>query len=133
MSDFTTWEQATHSEQYVLFPNNIGNYLTLDETSLSQGELYTIITNKEAKGRKGSIMAIIKGTESDTINAILAKIPQNKRNKVIEISLDMANSMQKVACTSFPKAIQVTDRFHVQKLAYEAVQQLTQLAKSVRF
>ena len=124
LSDFTTWDQAEHSEQYVLFPNNIGDYLTLDETSLSQGELYTIITNKQAKGSKGSIVAIIKGTDSSTINAILHKIPQPKRDRVKEISLDMANSMQKIASSSFPKATQVTDRFHVQKLAYDAVQQL---------
>ena len=93
MSDFPTWEQAEHAEQYVLFPDNLGPYLTLDETSLSQGELYTIITNKEAKGRKGSIVAIIKGTDSAFINEILRQIPQYKRNKVKEITLDMANSM----------------------------------------
>ena len=98
--------------------------MTIDETALSQGELYTVITNKEAKGKKGSIVAILKGTESTKINKILRKIPIEKRKKVKEISLDMANSMQKIARTSFPKAIQATDRFHVQKLAYEAVQEL---------
>ena len=84
LSDFSTWEQLDHSERYILFPDNIGPYLSLDETSLSQGELYTIITNKEAKGRKGSIVAIIKGTESSSINEILRKIPQYQRNKVKE-------------------------------------------------
>ena len=124
LSGFTTWDQVEYAEQYVLFPENLGPYLTLDETSLSQGELYTIITNKEAKGRKGSIVAILKGTDSTTINEILRKIPQYQRNKVKEITLDMASSMQKVASSSFPKATQVTDRFHVQKLAYDAVQEL---------
>ncbi len=28
----------------------MGKYLSIDETSLSQGELYTIVTNKEANG-----------------------------------------------------------------------------------
>jgi len=124
LSDFTTWSQLEHADSYVLFPDNIGPYLSIDETSLSQGELYTILTNKEAKGRKGSIVAIIKGVDSATINEILHKIPQYKRNKVQEITLDMANSMQKVANSSFPKATQVTDRFHVQKLAYDAVQEI---------
>ncbi len=36
----------------------------------------------------------------------------------------MAASMQKIARKCFPKAMQVTDRFHVQKLAYDALQQL---------
>ena len=33
-------------------------------------------------------------------------------------------SMQKIAKTCFPRAMQVIDRFHVQKLVYEAVQEL---------
>ena len=36
----------------------------------------------------------------------------------------MANSMKNIAKTYFPKAIQVTDRFHVQKLALEALQDI---------
>jgi len=124
LSDFTSWDQAKHAEDYMLFPKNIGPYLSIDETSLSQGELYTILTNKEAKGRKGSIVAIIKGVDSTTINEILRKIPLHKRNKVKEITLDMANSMQKIATSSFPRSTQVTDRFHVQKLAYDAVQEI---------
>ncbi|MDH8701072.1 hypothetical protein M2138_000410, partial [Dysgonomonadaceae bacterium PH5-43] len=38
----------------------MGAYLGIDEVALSQGELYTILINKAAKGRKGSIIAIIK-------------------------------------------------------------------------
>ena len=36
----------------------------------------------------------------------------------------MAFSMKHIAKKCFPKAIQVTDRFHVQKLAIEALQDL---------
>ena len=36
----------------------------------------------------------------------------------------MANSMKNIAKKCFPKAIQVTDRFHVQKLALEALQDI---------
>ena len=36
----------------------------------------------------------------------------------------MANSMKNIAKTCFPKAMQVTDRFHVQKLALEALQDI---------
>ena len=46
------------------------------------------------------------------------------RNRVKEITLDMANSMQKIAGKCFPKALQVIDRFHVAKLVYDAVQDL---------
>jgi len=67
---------------------------------------------------------MIKGTSSDKIRTIIEKIPIRKRNKVREITLDMAPNMEKVAKYSFPKAVLVTDRFHVQKLAYEAVQEM---------
>jgi len=107
-----------------LYPENIGPFLSIDETALSQGELYTVLTNKEGKGRKGTLIAMIKGTNADTIRTILEKIPIRVRNKVLEITLDMAASMEKIARFSFPKASLVTDRFHVQKLVYDAVQEM---------
>ncbi len=124
ISDFHTWEQLSHANEWILFEDNIGPFLSIDETALSQGELYTVITNKEGKGRKGTLVAMIKGTNSDTIRSILEKIPAPKRNKVQEVTLDMAANMEKIARFSFPKASLVTDRFHVQKLAYEAVQEI---------
>jgi transposase len=98
--------------------------LSIDEVALSQGELYTVLTNKEAKGKKGALVAMIRGTESETVTAVLRKISEAKRWKVKEVTLDMAASMQKIVQYSFPKAQLVTDRFHVQKLAYDAVQQM---------
>lgn len=124
LSDFMDWEQREHASDWILFEENIGPYLSIDETSLSHGELYTIVTNKEAKGRKGALVAMIKGTDSEFINTILRQIPKNKRHKVKEVTLDMAPSMEKVVKRSFSKAKLVTDRFHVQKLAYDAVQEM---------
>lgn len=114
----------THAKEYLLFADNLGSHLSLDETAFSQGELYTIITNKAAKGKKGSIVAIISGTNSEYITAILQKIPLKLRKKVVEITLDMAGSMNLIAKKNFPNAVLVTDRFHVEKLALEAVQEL---------
>lgn len=108
----------------MLFPENLGPYLSIDETALSQGELYTIITNKEAKGKKGSIVAMIKGTNSHKIISILHRIPHNKRKKVKEVTLDMAGTMERIVKFCFTKASMVTDRFHVQKLASDAVQEI---------
>lgn len=121
LSDYTTWDQRSHSENYVVLPENIGAYLTIDETALSHGELYTIITNKVAKGKKGCLVSIIKGTDSERVKAILQrKIPLDKRRMVKEVSLDMAASMEQIVTKVFTKATLVTDRFHVQKLAYDA-------------
>jgi transposase len=91
---------------------------------LSHGELYTILTNKDAKGKKGSIVAIIAGTSSEIVRSHLDKIPFRLRSKVEEITLDMAGSMNNIARYCFPNATLVTDRFHVQKLATEAVQEI---------
>ncbi|MGA9589340.1 MAG: transposase [Salegentibacter sp.] len=102
----------------------MGPFLSIDETALSQGELYTIITNKEAKGKKGALVGIFKGTRAEPIIDRLLKLPSSIRNKVQEITLDMAHSMKHIAKICFPKATQVTDRFHVQKLAIEALQEL---------
>lgn len=124
MSDFKNWEQKKHAKQWLVFPENIGPYLSIDETALSKGELYTIITNKKAKGKKGAIVGIFSGTKVEPIIEQLLKISAKKRAKVKEITLDMANSMKTIAKKCFPKAIQVTDRFHVQKLALEALQDI---------
>jgi transposase len=124
LSNFENWSQKSHSEQYVLYPHNTGTNLAIDETALSNGELYTVLTNKSSKGKKGSIIAMIKGTKSSEVIEILQRIPKKLRDKVKEITLDMAASMNQIAKACFTKANRVTDRFHVQKLAFEAVQDM---------
>ena len=59
-SGFKDWEQLPHAENYLLFPENIGPYLSIDEVSLSQGDLYTFVTNKAGKGKQGSFVCIYK-------------------------------------------------------------------------
>ncbi|CAM3169703.1 transposase [Flavobacterium frigoris] len=124
LSDFTAWKQKSHAKQWLVFPENIGKRLSIDETSLSNGELYTIVTNKTGKGRKGTIVAMVAGTKAETVIAILEKIPLKLRNSVTEITLDMAANMGLIAKKCFSNAVRVTDRFHVQKLALEALQEI---------
>ena len=99
-------------------------HLSIDETSLSHGELYTVVTNKQARGKKGTIVAILNGTKSEDIIPVLLKIPARIRNKVKEITLDLAGNMALIAKKCFPNAVQVIDRFHVQQLATEALQEI---------
>jgi transposase len=91
---------------------------------ISNGELYTIITNKKAKGKNGALVAMIHGTKSAEIIPILSKIPQEKRNEVKEITMDMAGCMELISENSFPSATQIIDRFHAQQLVSEAVQEI---------
>ena len=124
LSDFKSWEAKEHAGEWLVFPENVGEYLSIDETSVSNGELYTIVTNKSAKGRKGTIVAIVSGTESEKVIEALEHIPEDVLGKVKEVTLDMADSMRRIVRRCFPNATRVIDRFHVQKLAYDALQEI---------
>lgn len=124
LSSYKTWDQKQHARKWLLFSKNIGPYLSIDETSLSNGELYTILTNKAGKGKKGSLVAIVEGTQAKNVIAVLNRIPRNARDLVKEVTLDMSGSMNKIVKRCFPKASLVIDRFHVQKLAYDAIQEI---------
>lgn len=108
----------------MIFPENIGEHLSIDEVSLSQGELYTFVTNKNGRCKKGTLVVCIKGTKSEIIVKILQKLPLESRNKVKEITLDMARNMESAVKEAFPNASLVTDRFHVVKLAIDALQHI---------
>ena len=124
MSNFKDWEQLSHAEDYMIFPENIGEYLSIDEVSLSQGELYTFVTNKNGRGRQKTIVASIKGTISNDIFNVLNIIPLEERKQVKEVTLDMARNMEAAVKNSFPMANIVTDRFHVVKLLLGALDQV---------
>jgi len=125
LSDYSTWDQKEHAQKWLVFPENMGTHISIDETSVSNGELYTIITNKAAKGQKGSIIAIIEGINSDVVIQVIEDhIPQDKLDLVQEVTLDMSDSMRKIVRRCFPNAIRVIDRFHVQKLALDALQEM---------
>lgn len=127
LSGYWEWKdspEGRHAEQWRVFPQNIGPRLSIDETSLSRGELYTIVTNKDAHGREHSLVAIILGTDTDTVAHALRQIKSGLRNQVTEITLDLSESMNKICRLAFPRATRVIDRFHVQKLALEAVQEI---------
>lgn len=124
LSDYRIWDQKDHADKWLIFPDNIGTHISIDETSVSNGELYTIITNKAARGCKGCLIAVVEGTASEQVIEVLERIPQEKLDQVEEVTLDLSDSMRKIIRRCFPKAIRVIDRFHVQKLAYDALQEM---------
>jgi len=125
LSDYKVWDQKDHADKWLVFPHNIGTHLSIDETSVSNGELYTIITNKAAHGLRGSIVAIIEGVGSENVIQIIENnIPQERLSLVEEVTLDMSDSMRKIVRRCFPSATRVIDRFHVQKLALDALQEM---------
>lgn len=107
-----------------MFPENLGSRLSIDETALHRDELYTVVTNKGAKGKRGCLVAMVKGTKVEDVAAALLRIPLNQRAIVTEVTLDMADSMAAIVRKVFPNAMLVTDRFHVQQLVSGALQEL---------
>ena len=49
----------------MLFPDNFGKDMSLDETCLSNGEVYTILTNKAAHGGKGALAAMVRDSRKE--------------------------------------------------------------------
>ena len=124
LSNYRTWSELSHADQWLVFPDNIGENLAIDETSLSNGGLYTIVTNRDRHGSEGCLVAVVSGTKSEDVIRALAIIPEEKRDTVKEVTLDLSDSMRKIVRNSFPKAQRVIDRFHIQKLACDAVQEM---------
>ena len=124
LSGYMDWEQLSHAKEWLLFEKNIGAYVGIDEVCLSRGELYTLLINKEKRGSKGCVIAIIKGTDAQIVASVLLRLSRRRRFQVREITMDMAPNMEQIARICFPAARRVIDRFHVQKLACEALQDM---------
>lgn len=124
ISGYRSWDQLDHAGDYILYPENIGSDMSLDETGLSNGEVYTILTNKAAHGGKGALAAMIRGVATDTVSAVLRLIPLRKRLGVRTVTTDLSSAMMLTVRKSFPRASLVNDRFHVQQLMSEAIDQL---------
>ena len=122
-SGYREWEERGHADRYLVMGGNTGPRLSIDESSLTRGELYTSLTNKDGRGRKGTLVAVVRGTGSDTVSDVLASIPLRDRKTVREVSMDFSESMRAIVERSFPDARIVVDRFHVVRLATEAMQQ----------
>ena len=124
ISGYRGWDQIGHAEEYILYPENLGPDMSLDETCLSNGDVYTVLTNKAAHGGKGSLAAMIRGVATDTVVAVLKKIPLRKRLRVRTVTTDLSSAMMLTVRSAFPGASLINDRFHVQQLISEAVDQL---------
>lgn len=123
VSGFKEWLQLPHANEYLIYPENITDKLSIDEVSLSKGELYTFVTNKNIGSKnKGSLVAIINGTEAKLIQQVLDRIPLEKRKLVKEVTMDMARNMALAIHNCFPNCKKVIDRFHAVKLVLDAMQ-----------
>lgn len=61
---------------------------------------------------------------ANAVTEVLMRIDRDRRLTVREITMDMSNSMRLIARRCFPNAMRTIDRFHIQKLAREALQEM---------
>lgn len=95
LSGFRHWEQASHAENWVLHPENIGKRLGIDETMLHK-DLMTFLTNKEGHGKRHTLIAAVKGTKASDIVKVLMQIPQERREQVEEVTMTLICSLRSV-------------------------------------
>ena len=124
LSDYREWSELDHADEWLVFPENIGPKLAIDETELSNGELRTVVTNCDRHGKECCLVAVVRGVKSENVIKALRNIPEKLLRSVQEVTLDLSDSMRKIVTACFPKAIRVIDRFHIQKLACDAVQEI---------
>lgn len=123
LSDFETWEQKEYASEWILLPQNIGIDYGIDETYL-QSELYTIIHNKDAHGRKGSILAVVKGTNPEDVLKVLMQLSGAKREITKSITMDFSDCMRAIAREAFPQATVIRNSFHVVKRGGEGCEEI---------
>ncbi len=71
LSGYAQWCERELGSGIYFNAVNIGSYMSLDETCLSNGEVWTFLTNKDGHGGRGTLAAAIPGTKSDEIISIL--------------------------------------------------------------
>ena len=123
LSDYKDWDQKDHAVDWVLLAKNIRKRCSIDETQLCE-EVYTILSNKDGHGRKGSVIAIVKGTKAEVVSRIIKMIPAEELAKVEEITMDFSDSMYSIAKQCFPNAVIVIDCFHIIKRLCEGLESM---------
>lgn len=125
LSGYADWCMDELSGGFYFNGANIGPHMSLDETCLSNGEVWTFLTNKDGHGGRGTLAAAIPGTKSDEIISILvAAMGKSLRRKVKEVTCDLSPSMMLIAEEVFYNAYIVNDRFHVQQVYNDAVDEI---------
>lgn len=125
ISGYAEWCDTELCCGFYFNSDNIGPYMSLDETCLSNGEVWTFLTNKDRHGGRGTLAAAIPGTKSDEIISILVHaMGKSVRRKVKEVTCDLSPSMMLIASEVFYTAHVVNDRFHVQQGYNEAVDEI---------
>ena len=114
LSGFRDWDQIHHASNWMLLPHNMGTHLSIDE-SMHSNDLFTFLSNKDGHGKRGTLIAAVRGTKATDVIKQLMQIPQSDREAVKEVTMDFSDSMYAIVKKSFPNASIVIDCFHIMK------------------
>lgn len=103
----------------ILKPENFGKHMAIDDKNIG-GEGYTVLSNKDT----GKIALLIMSTKAAIIAETLVQVPVAIRMAVATVSKDLAEGYDCVARTCFMNAARIADKFHVIRLALEALQEV---------
>lgn len=112
LSGFREWGQRGHAGTKVLLPQNMGRRLGIDE-SMHSRDLFTFLINKDGHGKKGTLIASVRGTKASTVSQVLKELPLEARLAVEEVTMDFSDSMHAIVTECFPNATIVIDCFHI--------------------
>lgn len=125
LSGYSEWVERGMEAGAYFNGANIGPRMSIDETCLGNGEVWTFLTNKDGHGGPGTLAAAIPGTRSDDIISFLcAAMGKALRRRVTEVTCDLSPSMTLIAAEVFHNAHVVNDRFHVQQVYNQAVDEI---------
>lgn len=94
--------------------------ICIDEVLVTKGVYYTVISNKHT----GKILSFIKGRKVCHLIKVIDKVPFNIRLNIKEVVIDMSNGYDWFAKEAFLNAVITTDRFHLEKRVFKAVQDI---------
>lgn len=120
LSGFREWNQLEHADNWILLEENIGEHMSIDE-SVHARDLFTFLSNKDGHGKRGTLVAAVRGTKASEVVSILMKIPEDKRLAVKEVTMDYSDSMYSIVTQVSPNASIVIDCFHIMKNQCDAL------------
>ena len=114
LSGFREWDQIDHASNWMLLPENMGTHLSIDE-SMHSNDLFTFLSNKDGHGKRGTLIAAVRGTKAVDVIEQLMQTPKSDRDAVKEVTMDFSDSMHAIVKKTFPNASIVIDCFHIVK------------------
>ena len=96
-------------------------HIGVDELSYRKGHRYiTIVINQLT----GKIIWMHKGKNADTLKLFFAELGEERRKLIEIVTMDMSAAYVKAVQDTVPKAQIVFDRFHVQRLVHDALDEV---------